>query len=57
MVVSKYTSEHGGQIKTIDKRRTANDMKDYLNGSVPLSPKIRKSKCCSMFDLKLSFNV
>ena len=30
MVVSKYTSEHGGEIKTKDKRRTANGMKITL---------------------------
>ena len=30
MVVSQYPSEHGGDIKTEDKRRTANGMKITL---------------------------
>ena len=29
-LVSKYSSEHGAEIKTKEKRRTANDMKNYL---------------------------
>ena len=38
-LVSNYSSEHGAEIKTKEKRRTANDMKNYLKGSVPISPK------------------
>ena len=38
-LVSKYSSEHGAEIKTKEKRRTANVMKIYLKGSVPISPK------------------
>ena len=39
ILVSKYSSEHGAEIKTKEKKRTANDMKNYLKGSVPKSPK------------------
>ena len=39
ILVSKYSSEHGAEIKTKEKSRTANDMKNYLKESVPINPK------------------